>query len=267
MKYIGGWGLTEPNYGSDASNLATNVTKVPGGYRLNGEKIWIGNASRDFILVWARNNENKKIEAFMVPVQNNPGLKYEVIKNKLAMRMLQNVDITFENVFVPEENKLPKAVDFSSISEVLLHSRITLAWIACGIAVGVYDNVIKYLSEREQFGVKLTSFQLIQDKVVRMMANIQAMIHMCHRITILYDQKKLTIGMAAMTKAYCSKLAREVAALGRESLGGNGIIIDNYAMKALADAEAIYTYEGTYDINTLVCGRELTGIPAFKGSK
>jgi len=266
LKCVSGWGLTEENIGSDASSLTTNVTKVEGGYRLNGTKRWIGNANKDIVLVWARNNENKKVECFIVQI-NSPGLKAEVIKRKLALRMVQNMHLTFDNVFIPEANRLPKAVDFSSTSKVLMHSRIYVAWIACGISIGVYDSVINYVNERKQFGVKITSFQLIQEKLVRMMANIQAMIHLCHRITVLYDQKKVTIGMIAMTKAWCTKMGREVCQLGREAMGGNGIIIDNYAMKGLADMEAIHTYEGTYDINTLVAGRELTGIAAFKAGK
>ena len=267
FKIVGGWGLTEEFYGSDASSLITTVTKVEGGYRLNGNKRWIGNASKDFMIVWARNTGNNKIEAFIVPTKNNPGLSYEIIKNKLSLRIVQNCHLRFENVFIPEENKLPKAHDFTSTGKVLLHSRLFVAWIACGLAIGVYDNVIKYLDERKQFGTKITSFQLIQDKLVKIMANIQGMLHLTYRLTTLYEQNKATIGMIAMNKAWCTKLAREVAALGREALGGNGIIIDNYAMKALADIEAIYTYEGTYDINTLVCGRELTGIAAFKAGK
>jgi len=128
----------------------------------------------------------------------------------------------------------------------------------------VYDATIKYCNERTQFGVKITSFQLIQDKLVRMMGNIQAMLHLAYRVTSLYERNLVTIGMVAMTKAWCSKLGREVCQLGREAMGGNGILIENYAIKGLADMEAVYTYEGTYDINTLVCGRELTGISAFK---
>ena len=267
MKIVGGWGLTEEDLGSDASSLKTSVQKVEGGYRLNGNKRWIGNGNRDIVVVWARNTENKKIEAFIVPIKNNPGFTSEVIKNKLALRIVQNCQLRFDNVFIPEENKLPKAKDFTSTGEVLLHSRLFVAWLACGIAVGIYDNVIKYVDQRKQFGVKIASFQLIQDKLVKIMGNVQGMLYLTLRMTQLYEQKKATIGMIAMTKAWCTRLLREAAALGREALGGNGIILDNYAMKALADAEAIYTYEGTYDINSLVCSRELTGISAFKAGK
>jgi len=168
---------------------------------------------------------------------------------------------------VPDEDRLTNAKDFTSTGEVLLHSRVCVCAVAVGIALGIYDNCIKYLNSRNQFGVKLVSFQLVQDKLVRMMANIQAMLLMTWRVFNLYQEGKATIGMVGMAKAWCSKTGREVAALGREVLGGNGIIFDNYVMKGFADMEAIHTYEGTYDINTLVAGRELTGKAAFKAGK
>jgi len=266
MEAIAGWALTEDKIGSDASNLNTSVKKVEKGYILNGVKRWIGNANRDIVVVWARNEENKKVEGFIVQV-NSPGLKTEKIQNKLALRIVENIHLTFNDVFIPEENKLPGATDFSSVAKVLAHSRIIVAWAIAGLAVGVYDNVIKYVDERKQFGVKITSFQLIQDKLVRMMASIQGILGMLFRISELYDQGKATIGMIAMTKAWASKEAREITRLRREAMGGNGIIMDNYAMKALVDLEGMYTYEGTYDINNLVCGRELTGVAAFKAGK
>jgi len=138
-----------------------------------------------------------------------------------------------------------------------LRSRLVVTWNAIGLAMGVYDNVIKYTNERKQFGVVLNSFQLIQDKIVRIMANVQAMLHLTYRITKLYEQGKATIGMVAMCKAFCTKTTREVCALGREAMGGNGILLENYVMKALLDIEAIHTYEGTYDVQTLICGREV----------
>jgi len=266
LKKISGWGLTEPSFGSDASSLTTNATKCEGGYRINGAKRWIGNGNRDMIVCWARNTETKNIQGFIINMKS-PGVRSEVIKNKLSLRIVQNCDITFDNVFVPDEDVLAHAKDFSSTGEVLLHSRVCVCAMATGIALGIYDNCVKYLNNRNQFGVKLSSFQLVQDKLVRMMAHIQGMLLMTWRIFNLYQEGKATIGMVGMAKSWCTKTGREVAALGREVLGGNGIIIDNYAMKGLADMESIHTYEGTYDINTLVAGRELTGKAAFKAGK
>jgi len=264
FKLVSGWGLTEPLVGSDAGNLTTSAKKTEDGYVLNGGKRWIGNANRNLVLTWARNTETKKIECFIVDI-NTPGVKVEVIKNKLALRSVQNCHITFTDAKIPLENKLPGAdKGFGSTNSVLEHSRIFVAWIAVGIAVGVYDNTIKYINNRNQFGVKISSFQLQQEKLSRMMGHIQAMLLLVWRTTKLYEAGKLTIARAAMAKAWSTRMCREVAQLGREMMGGNGIISDNYAMKAVCDIEAIYTYEGTYDINSLVCGRELTGIPAFK---
>jgi len=192
-------------------------------------------------------------------------MQVEVIKNKLALRITQNCNITLKDVFIPEENKLRGATQgFASLNELLGKSRTFVAWIAVGIALGVYDNTIKYINSRTQFGVKISSFQLQQEKLSRIMGHIQAMLLLAWRTTRLCETGKLTMARASMTKAWTTKICREVAQLGREMMGGNGIIIDNYAMKAVADIEAIYTFEGTYDINCLVLGRELTGIPAFK---
>ena len=266
FKKISGWGLTEPSIGSDASNIGTTATKVEGGWKINGSKRWIGNGNRDYLVCWARNIETKTIQAFVVNMKS-PGVKSEVIQHKLALRVVQNCEITFTDVFVPDCDRLTHSKDFTSTGEVLLHSRVCVCAVAVGIALGIYDNCIKYLNNRTQFGVKLTSFQLVQDKLVRMMANIQAMLLMTWRVFNLYQEGKATIGMVGMAKAWCSKTGREVAALGREVLGGNGIIFDNYVMKGFCDMEAIHTYEGTYDINTLVAGRELTGKAAFKVGK
>lgn len=266
LELLSGWGLTESKIGSDASNLETSVVKVPGGYRLNGEKRWIGNGDRDLIVVWARNQENRKVEGFILDMKT-PGVSSQLIKYKLALRMVQNCHINFNNVLIPDENKLPKAIDFQKgTSVVLRHSRVFTSWAAVGLALGVYDNVIKYISNRKQFGVPISSFQLIQEKLSRIMATTQAMLLMAWRVTKLTEEGKSTIGQIGMTKAWITLKGREVCALGREMLGGNGVTFDNYMIKAMADMEALYTYEGTYDINSLVNGRELTGIAAFKAS-
>ena len=267
LELISGWGLTEGKIGSDAANLETSVVKVPGGYRLNGDKRWIGNGNKDLLVVWARNQETKKVEGFIVDMKL-PGITTQVIKHKLPLRMVQNCHIHFNNVVVPEENRLPKAQDFQKgTSIVLKHSRVFVCWAAVGIALGVYDNVVKYITTRKQFGVPIASFQLIQEKLSRIMATTQAMLLLAWRITRLTEQNKSSIGQIGMAKAWITLRGREVCALGREMLGGNGITFDNYVMKAMADMEAMYTYEGTYDVNSLVNARELTGIASFKASK
>lgn len=267
LELISGWGLTEAKIGSDAASLETSVTKVPGGYRLNGDKRWIGNGNKDMLIVWARNTENKKVEGFILDMKS-AGITTQVIKHKLPLRMVQNCQINFNNVFLPEDSKLPKANDFNKgTGAILKHSRIFVCWAALGLAIGVYDNTIKFIMSRKQFGVPISSFQLIQEKLSRIMGTVQAMLLLAWRITKLAEQNKATIGQIGMAKAWITLRGREVCALGREMLGGNGITFDNYVMKAMADMEAMYTYEGTYDVNSLVNARELTGIDAFRTSK
>lgn len=261
---MGGWGLTEPRYGSDASSLETSCKKLSDGrWSISGHKRWIGNGNKDFMIVFARDQDSKQVKGFIVNL-TLPGIKREAIKHKMALRPVQNVDITFDNVVVEANMQMPGVKDFNDVNKMLAHSRISVAMLACGIGLGVYENTISYLSSRTQFKKRLTEFQLVQEKLVRMMGNIQGALLVTCKAVELSMAGKNTIGKLAMTKAWTTLRIREVAALGRELLGGNGIITDNYVMKAFCDMEAVYTYEGTYDINSLVAGRELTGFAAFK---
>lgn len=267
LELIGGWGLTEDKVGSDASNIQTTVTKTAEGYKLNGNKRWIGNGNKDLVIVWARNAENGKVEGYIVE-NSMPGVTSQPIKHKLALRPVQNCDIFFKDVLLNESHKLPKATDFAKGTNVVLkHSRIFVCWIAIGIAMGSYDHAVKYALNRKQFGQPIGGFQLVQQKLVKMMSNIQSCLMLCFKISQLADEGTVTLGQIAMAKAHITERGREIVKWGRQIFGGNGIIHENYVMKAMADMEAIYTYEGTYDINTLVAGRELTGLSAFKGSK
>lgn len=165
FEMVGGWGLTEDKIGSDASNLQTNAKKINATqYKLNGTKRWIGNGNRDLLIIWARNVDNKKVEAFIVENNNVNGLTSHPIKHKLAMRVVQNCHITLNNVVVDESQKLPGAVDFATgTNKVLRHSRVGVCWVAAGIAMGVYDNAIKYISNRKQFGQPISgSCQLMK---------------------------------------------------------------------------------------------------------
>jgi acyl-CoA oxidase len=265
-EYFGCWGLTEPDYGSDASSLTTTSEEdSEGNYIINGKKRWIGNGTiADVYIVWARNKKTKQVEGYIID-KGTPGLSATKINGKLSLRMVHNSDITFDNVKIPKSNKLEKANDFQSgTNKVLLSSRLGVAWSTIAVSVGAYDRVIEYCSKRKQFGKTLTSFQLTQEKLARMMGNIQAGIYLLKRISELYLQGRMSIGKVGLGKAYVSKLSRENVALARELMGGNGILLENWVMKAFADMEAHFTYEGTYDINMLVVGAELTGVKAFK---
>ena len=265
FKLVGGWGLTEKDIGSDASSLKTTCKQQPdGSWIINGNKRWIGNANRDLMIVFAKDEVTQKVLGFIVHLNNNSGIKRQKIEHKMALRSVHNMAVEFTNLRVEEKWRLPKVTDFSSVTSMLAHSRLFVSWIACAIGIGVYDHVIRYLDSRTQFKKRLTHFQLIQEKLVRIMGNVQASLHLVAKLTELKEREESSIGKLALGKAWITLRMREVTALGREMLGGNGIILDNYAMKAFCDMEAIYTYEGTYDINSLVAGRELTGLAAFK---
>lgn len=263
---IGCFCLTEPEYGSDATSLITTAEEDEhGDFIINGKKKWIGNATHAGVfIIWARNTKTNKIEGF-IGEAGNPGIRTEKIEGKLALRITQNAYVYFDNCKIRKNRKLPKANDFfSGTNKVLLTSRLGVAKSAVGLMIGAYDRVIKYCNERKQFGKPLVSFQITQVKLAKILGNITASIFMCERATELYKQGKLTIGMVGLCKAWCSLRMRETLRLARELMGGNGILMDNWVMKALIDGEAIFTYEGTYDINMLAAGKEITGLYAFK---
>lgn len=263
LELISGWALTEPEIGSDASNIQTTATPTKDGFIINGKKRWIGNANKDFNVVWAKNTETKKVEAFIVE-NTRDGIDLQVIKHKLALRIVQNCEVTFKNVCIPTANKIPGAKNFAKTTQMLTNSRAFVVWIAIGQVFAVFDKCVQYTQERKQFGVPIASFQLIQEKLSRMAGTINAMFLLCWRMINLYEKQQHTLGQISLCKAWVTAKGREVVALGREILGGNGIIIDNFVMKAFADMEVLYTYEGTYDVNSLVAGRELTGLNAFR---
>ena len=253
-----GWALTEPHLGSDASSLKTTAEKILGGFKINGTKRWITNADGDYIVCWARETESDEIQPFVIDAKS-PGIHLEKITHKLSVRSLQNFQITFKEVFVPENNKLVYGNNFSSTKEILAYSRVLVCAVAVGAAVGVYDFSLRYLLKRNR-----THFQLIQEKLVRMMEIIQALLLMTWRITKLYEQKEASIGMIGMAKAWTTKKAREVTSIGRELLGADGLLLENYVMKQFLDIETAYSSDGSFDINTLIAGRELTKTDAFK---
>ncbi|WVZ16810.1 hypothetical protein V8G54_009792 [Vigna mungo] len=236
------WALTEPDYGSDASALKTTATKVEGGWILEGQKRWIGNSTfADVLVVFARNAATNQING-----------------------IVQNGDIVMRKVFVPDEDRIAGVNSFQDTNKVLAVSRIMVAWQPIGISMGIYDMCHRYLTERKQFGAPLAAYQISQQKLVQMLGNIQAMILVGWRLCKLYESGKMTPGHASLGKSWITLRARETAALGRELLGGNGILADFLVAKAFCDLEPIYTYEGTYDINTLITGREVTGFASFK---
>lgn len=197
------FGLTEPTNGSDASNLTTTAEKVAGGYILNGEKRWIGMATHSHaVIIWAKVKGTGEIKGFLVE-NGTQGMYCQKIEGKYAMRSVQNADISLNNVYVTDAQALEKGNSWvTGPGRCLKHSRVYAAWGACGIAAGAYDYTIKYISEREQFGKSIASFQISQEKLARMMGNLQAMIHMAKRTTLLYEEGKASFGQVSLTKAW-----------------------------------------------------------------
>ncbi|XP_027350663.1 acyl-coenzyme A oxidase 4, peroxisomal isoform X1 [Abrus precatorius] len=264
LQTIACWALTEPDYGSDASGLKTTATKVEGGWILEGQKRWIGNSTfADVLVIFARNTTTNQINGYIVK-KDAPGLTVTKIENKIGLRIVQNGDIVLRKVFVPDDDRIAGVNSFQDTNKVLAVSRVMVAWQPIGISMGIYDMCHRYLKERKQFGAPLAAFQISQQKLVQMLSNVQAMVLVGWRLCKLYETGKLTHGHASLGKSWITLRARETAALGRELLGGNGILGDFLVAKAFCDLEPIYTYEGTYDINTLVTGREVTGFASFK---
>lgn len=267
LDIIGCWGLTEPNFGSDASSLETTATPVDGGFVISGEKRWIGNAPMsDIMIIWARNTETKQVQGFIIPSKSE-GVKIEKMERKLALRIVQNGHIYLKNVKVPLTSRLEKAKNFTNgVNVVLEYSRVSIPWMGIGVIAGTYEASAKYTNSRIQFGAPLSAYQLNQEKLVKLLGHFQSAFLMTWRITVLQQSNEAKVAKVSLVKAWVSSIGRDAVRLGRELLGGNGIIIDNYVMKALVDMEVIYTYEGTYDTNILVVGRDITGIPAFKST-
>ncbi|CAM3512452.1 acyl-CoA dehydrogenase family protein [Aequorivita lipolytica] len=264
MELIGAFGLTEPEVGSAvAGGLGTTCRQEGDEWVLNGQKKWIGNATfADVIIIWARNEADDQVKGFLVR-KGNPGFKAEKMENKMALRTVQNALITMTDCRVPESDRLQKCDSFKDTAKVLRMTRAGVAWQAVGCARGAYEAALKYSKKREQFGKPIASFQLIQNHLVEMIANLTAMQTMCFRLSELQDEDLLTDEHASLAKVFCSMRTRDVVSRAREVMGGNGILLEYDVARFVADAEAIYSYEGTKEINTLIVGRAITGYSAF----
>ena len=262
MEKIGAFGLTEPDHGSDAVALETRAHRVGNDYIINGAKRWIGNASfADVTVIWARDDEGN-VGGFLVE-KGTPGFNTEIMTGKVAKRAVWQTDITLTDVHVPVENRLALSRSFKDTALVLTATRSGVAWEAVGHAVAAYEIALTYAKERIQFSKPLASFQIIQNKLAAMLANVTTMQLLCLRLSQLEAEGKMTAAMASLAKMNNARLAREVVADAREMLGGNGILLEYHIARHHADIEAVFTYEGTDTIQSLIVGRELTGMQAF----
>jgi glutaryl-CoA dehydrogenase len=257
---LGAFALTEPDHGSDASHLTTTARLDGDDYVLNGAKRWIGNATFcDVAVVWARAEDG--IAGFLVECPN-PGFRATKIEGKLSKRSNWQADIRIDECRVPATARMPVG-GFRSVAEILSRTRHNIAWAALGEAIACYEIALGYATSRQQFGKPIGAFQLVQEKLVKMVGEITKAQLLSIQLARLKDQGLASPGMTALAKSNNAATARYVAYTAREILGGNGILHDYEVMRHLCDLEAVYTYEGTHDINTLVVGREITGLPAF----
>ncbi|TKV27373.1 acyl-CoA dehydrogenase [Arthrobacter sp. NamB2] len=264
LRITGAFALTEPQHGSDvAGGMATTATRDGDAWILNGAKRWIGNGTFcDRMLLWARDTETGGVRGFILDA-TLPGVTRTAIGNKIALRTVQNADVTLTDVRISESDRFAGIESFDDTRQLLLGSRILVGWQAVGQQLAAFDVARQYAVERHQFGRPLAGFQLVQDQLVTMMGNATASLGVMTRVAQLQAEGASDMPRAAFAKSFTTARMRETVALGRGILGGNGIVTDHAMAKIFADAEAVYTYEGSYEINSLIVGRALTGVSAF----
>ncbi|MGO4236165.1 acyl-CoA dehydrogenase family protein [Pseudarthrobacter sp. YAF2] len=261
----GVFSLTEPEHGSDiAGGLSTTARgQADGSWILDGAKRWIGGAATaDVLAVFARDVADGQVKAFLVDRQAD-GVTLEKIQGKTSLRMMQNAHITLEGVRVPEAMRLHNVDSFKDVAAMLRAMRSDVAWIATGIAAGAFEAALAYVNGRQQFGRSLGSFQLVQEKLARMLGNVTASLSLVVRLTEQQAKGIYRDQDSALAKMQTSLFMRDTVALAREVVGGNGITLATDVARFHADAEAVYSYEGTHEINALIIGRALTGESAF----
>lgn len=266
MEQIGAFGLTEPRHGSDAVALETSARRDGDAFVLDGQKKWIGNGSiADLVLIWAR-DEDGDVGGYVVE-KGTPGFETTVMTGKTALRAVWQAEITLTGVRVPAENKLAGCRSFTDVSQVLDRTRYTVAWRALGLATASYELALAHARQREQFGQPIAGYQLVQDKLARMLAEITSMQLMCWRLSKLADAGRMTPAMASLAKMNHAAKARAIVADARDVLGGDGILLQHHVARHHADMEAVFTFEGTDSVQALIVGREITGLSAISGRR
>jgi glutaryl-CoA dehydrogenase len=265
LEKIGCFGLTEPLVGSGAGGGLTTTAKREGDtWILNGQKKWIGNSPWcDLSVIWARDLADNQVKGFVVENKSTPGFSVQKIENKIALRIVQNGLITLDNCRVPEANRLQGDRSFRDTARVLRMTRYAVAWMATGCQMGAYEAALRYSQERLQFGRPIGSFQLMQDLLAKMISNITACQCLVVRMADLQAEGKLTDQHAALAKSFTTVRMRETVAWARELFGANGIVLDSKVARFFADAEALYSYEGTREMQNLILGKAITGFSAF----
>ena len=268
LELIGAFALTEPEHGSDSAHLETTARRDGDHWILNGRKRWIGNASfADVVVIWARDEADGKVKAFVMEKSDGgtypSGYRTEVITGKIGKRAILQPDIELTDVRIPEDNRLPHAESFRDASRVLSSTRGGASWESLGHAVAAYEAALTYAQVRTQFGKPIASYQLVQNKLANMLTELTAIQLMCFRMASLQEAGTWTGTMASIAKMHSAQKARWICSEARDILGGNGLLLDFHVARHLTDMEVVHTYEGTDSIQSLLIGREATGISAF----
>lgn len=260
---LGAFALTEPDHGSDSIALETSAVRDGDEFVLNGQKRWIGHGSvGDVTVVWAR-TEDDEVSGFLVP-QDTPGYEAETIQGKVSLRAIPQALITLTDCRIPAENQLPKAKTFRDTASVLTATRLSVGWMALGNAIACYEIAREHAATRVQFGRPLAANQMIQQRLSDMLGKLTHMMLLMRRVTDLEVKGELSQQQASMAKVQCTRGSREIALNARDMLGGSGILLENHVMRHLVDNEAIHTYEGTDTVQSLIIGKKITGIGAYK---
>ena len=260
---IGSFGLTEPDAGSDPGAMKTKAVKVKGGYELNGTKTWISNAPfADVIIIWAKDEENV-IRGFIVD-RESKGLSTPKIEGKLSLRASATGQVIMENVFCPEDKILAKTTGLSGPFQCLNSARYGISWGAIGAAEFCLATARQYALDRKMFGKPIAGTQLVQSKLVDMQTEIALGLEAALRVGRLMDKGQSDSNMVSLIKRNNVSKSLEICRNARDILGGNGISDEYHVMRHMVNLETVKTYEGTHDVHTLIMGRNLTGIQAFK---
>lgn len=264
VEKLGAFALTEPMHGSDVVQMDTRARREGDEWVLEGAKRWIGNGTiADLVLVWARDDDGG-IGGFVIERDGDvPGYDASTITGKTSNRALWQADIRLNGVRVPVENRLERSRTFADTGRCLTKSRQTIAWEGLGHAIAAFEAALAYAQRRRQFSKPIAAFQLVQDKLSHMLADITAMQLTCLRMAQLQGEGRVRLEHAALAKLTTAAGARRVCAMARDILGGNGILLEHHVARHHADVEAVYTYEGTDTVQSLIVGRAITGLSAF----
>ncbi len=268
LQKLGAFALTEPDHGSDSVMLESTAELVGDHYVLSGEKRWIGLGHvADLVIIWARDVSDGKVKAFVMEKDAEgrypEEYRAEAIQGKIAKRAIQQAQISFEGLRIPAENKLEKSKSFRDVSTVLNTTRSTVAWEALGHATAAYEAAVQYAKERVQFGNPIANYQLVQNKLANMLADLTAMQLICFRAGALQNEGRLSNEQASLAKMFTGEKGRQLCRDARDLMGGNGLLLENHVARHLTDMEVVHTYEGTDFIQSLILGREITGVSAF----